>query len=130
MITETVYEAVLTKEIEKRGYFVESQKSISFEYGGKKFEDGFRVDLLIEKSVVVEIKSVENLGPAHKKQLLTYIRLLNLQVGLLINFGASTLKEGLHRIVNLYQPSAAPRPLLRIIDAESCVNQFQIKEAL
>ena len=80
------------------------------------FEGGFRADLLVEDRVIVELKSVEKLAPVHGKQLLTYLRLMNLPVGLLINFGAATLKEGLHRIVNNLSPSASPR--LR-------VNQFQ-----
>jgi GxxExxY protein len=68
-----------------------------------------RLDLLVESRVVVEIKSLEKLLPIHTKQVLTYLRLLQLQVGLLINFGAPTLKEGLHRIVNGLTPSASPR---------------------
>lgn len=77
-----------------------------------RFDEGFRVDLLVERAVVVELKSVEKLAPVHSKQLLTYLKLLDLRVGLLINFGSSTLKEGLHRIVNNYKPSASP--LLRV----------------
>ena len=73
------------------------------------FEEGLRVDLLVNGVVVVELKSVEKLAPVHSKQVLTYLRLLDLRVGLLINFGAPTLKEGLHRIVNRYTPSASPR---------------------
>ena len=67
-------------------------------------EDAFRIDLLVEKCVVVELKSVETLCPVHLKQILTYIRLLDLPVGLLINFGAATMKEGLRRVVNNYRP--------------------------
>lgn len=84
---------------------VERQKPVSFEFDGLQFDDAFRVDLLVERCVVVELKSVEALAPVHSKQVLTYLRLLNLPVGLLINFGAATMKEGLHRIVNNYQPS-------------------------
>ena len=73
------------------------------------FEEGFRTDLLIDSRVVVELKSVEKLAPVHSKQLLTYLRLMHLPVGLLINFGGATLKEGLHRIVNNLSPSASPR---------------------
>jgi iron complex transport system substrate-binding protein len=111
-LLESVYEVVLARELERRGFQVERQKPIRFEYDGMVFEEGFRTDLLIEGRVVVEIKSVENLAPVHSKQLLTYLRLMNLPVGLLINFGAATLKEGLHRIVNKL-PSSASR-----------VNQF------
>jgi len=71
------------------------------------FEEGFRADLLIEGRVIVELKSVEKLIPVHSKQLLTYMRLMNLHVGFLINFGAATLKEGLHRVVNDLPSSAS-----------------------
>jgi GxxExxY protein len=73
------------------------------------FRDAFRIDLLAENRVVVELKSVEKNAPVHGKQLITYLRLLNLPVGLLINFGCSTLKEGLERVVNDLNPSASPR---------------------
>ena len=73
------------------------------------FDEGFRIDLLVDGKVIVEIKSVEKLTPVHSKQLLTYLRLMNLPVGLLINFGASTLKEGLKRIVNNLPPQASPQ---------------------
>jgi GxxExxY protein len=108
-LLESVYESVLSKALEKRGLKVERQKPISFVYDEMSFDDGFRVDLLIADRVVVELKSVEKLAPVHSKQLLTYLRLMNLPVGLLLNFGASTLKEGLHRIVNELPSSASPR---------------------
>ena len=108
-LLESVYESVLSKTLEKRGLKVERQKPISFVYDEMSFDDGFRVDLLIADRVVVELKSVEKLAPVHSKQLLTYLRLMNLPVGLLLNFGASTLKEGLHRIVNELPSSASPR---------------------
>jgi iron complex transport system substrate-binding protein len=104
-LLESVYEAVLAQELGRRGLAVERQKPISFEYDGITFEEGFRVDLLVENKVVVELKSVEKIAPVHPKQLLTYLKLMHLPVGLLINFGAATLKEGLQRIVNNYQPS-------------------------
>ncbi len=108
-LLESVYESVLSKALEKRGLKVERQKPISFVYDEMPFDDGFRVDLLVADRVVVELKSVEKLAPVHSKQLLTYIRLMNLSVGLLLNFGASTLQEGLHRIVNDLSSSASPR---------------------
>jgi GxxExxY protein len=92
-----------------RGLTVERQKPVCFSYDGLVFENAFRVDLLIDERVVVEIKSVERLASVHGKQLLTYLRLMNLPVGLLINFGGITLKEGLRRIVNRLSPSASPR---------------------
>lgn len=108
-LLESVYEAVLARALEKRGFRVERQKVVRLEYDGMVFEEGFRADLLVEGRVVVELKSVEKLAAVHSKQLLTYLRLMNLPVGLLINFGAATLKEGLHRIVNKLPASASPR---------------------
>jgi GxxExxY protein len=108
-LLESVYEAILSKVLTRRGLTVERQKPVCFEYDGISFDDGFRVDLLVEGRVVVELKSVEKVVPVHSKQLLTYLRLMNLPVGLLINFGAATLKEGLHRIVNNLDFSASPR---------------------
>jgi iron complex transport system substrate-binding protein len=115
-LLESVYEVVLARMLERRGFQVERQKSIRFEYDGMVFEDGFRTDLLVDNRVVVELKSVEKLAPVHPKQLLTYIRLMDLPVGLLINFGGETLKEGLRRIVNNLSPSASPH--LRVNQAE------------
>jgi iron complex transport system substrate-binding protein len=114
-LLESVYESVLARDLARRGISVETQKPISFEYEGMQFVDCFRLDILADGRVPIEIKSVEKFAPVHSKQLLTYLRLLQLPVGLLINFGASTLKEGLHRVVNNLDPSASPR--LR-------VNQF------
>ena len=93
----------------RRGLVVERQKAVAFDYDGMHFEEGLRIDLLVNGCVVIELKSVEKLSPVHAKQLLTYLRLMKLPVGLLINFGASTLKEGLQRVVNNLSPSASPR---------------------
>ncbi|HXH38401.1 MAG TPA: GxxExxY protein [Thermoanaerobaculia bacterium] len=108
-LLESVYELVLARALAVRGLPVERQKPICFEYDGIVFEDSFRVDLLVDERVIVEVKSVEKLAPVHGKQVLTYLRLMNLPVGLLINFGGATLKEGLHRIVNHFPSSASPR---------------------
>jgi len=108
-LLESVYEAILARALEQRGFHVERQKVISFIYQGIAFEEGFRVDLVVEDRVLVEVKSVEHLGRQHVKQLLTYLKLTNTSVGLLINFGAPTLREGLRRIVNGFEPSAFPR---------------------
>jgi iron complex transport system substrate-binding protein len=107
-LLESVYEMILAKSLQKRGYKVERQKAITFEYDGILFEEGFRIDLLVEDRVIIELKSVEKLIPVHSKQLLTYMRLMNLPVGFLMNFGAATLKEGLHRVVNSLSASASP----------------------
>ncbi|MHB8089490.1 MAG: GxxExxY protein [Anaerolineaceae bacterium] len=108
-LLESVYETVMVHELTKFGFIVERQKIIPFEYDGLFFDEGLRVDLLVNGFVVVELKSVERMAQVHYKQVLTYIRLLNLQVGLLINFGAPLLKDGLHRVVNQYKPSATSR---------------------
>lgn len=107
-LLESVYEAILARVLEKRGLHVVRHHSVGIEYDGMSFPEGFRVDLLVEHRVVVELKSVEQLAPVHYKQLLTYLRLLRLPVGLLINFGAPTLKEGLHRVVNNLAPNDSP----------------------
>lgn len=108
-LLESVYAAILARELERRGLRIERQKVIRFEYQGMVFEEGFRVDLFVEHRVIVEVKSVERLARQHAKQLLTYLKLTNTPVGLLINFGAPTLREGLRRMVNGFQPSAFPR---------------------
>ena len=99
-LLETVYEVVLAKMLRDLGLEVERQKPVPIQYAGFTFEEGFRADLLIEGIVLVELKSVENLAPVHSKQTLTYMRLLGVPLGLLINFGSATFKEGCKRIVN------------------------------
>ena len=106
---ETVYEAVVARELERRGLRVEQQRAIEFVHDGIAFEQGFRLDLLVEECVVVEVKSLDRLAPVHTKQVLTYLRLTNLSVGLLLNFGAETMKEGMKRIVNDLAAAASPR---------------------
>jgi GxxExxY protein len=108
-LLESVYEAVLSRDLARRGLDVERQKTVAFDYDGMHFEEGLRIDLLVNGCVIIELKSVEKLSPMHGKQLLTYLRLMKLPVGLLINFGAATLKEGLQRVVNNLSRSASPR---------------------
>ena len=96
----------------QRNSIVEDSPCLRFWVGemhvdGLRFDHGLCLDLLVEGHVVVELKSIEKLAAVHFKQVLTYLRLLDLPVGLLINFGAATLKEGLHRIVHKYEPSAS-----------------------
>lgn len=115
-LLETVYEVVLANELRQRGLFVERQVMVPIRYKESVFEEGFRADLIVNDELCIELKSVEILMPVHSKQLLAYLKLMNLEVGLLINFGASTLKEGLHRIVNNYvgsKPNSASSPRLR-----------------
>ena len=108
-LLETVYEMILAGRLEQMGYLVARQRAIDITFDGLHFPAAFRIDLLVDDRLLVEIKSVERLNPAHGKQLLTYLRLTQQPVGLLINFGGETLKEGLKRIVNDYRPSASPR---------------------
>jgi GxxExxY protein len=108
-LLESVYEVVLARALVRRGFEVQRQQAISFEYGDEVFEVGFRADLIVDGLVIVELKSVERLRPMHSKQLLTYLRVTHLNVGLLVNFGAATMKDGLRRIVNRLPASASPR---------------------
>jgi GxxExxY protein len=87
-------------ELRKRGLKVETQQAIPISYEGVKLEVGFRADLVVEDKVIVELKSIESLAPVHKKQLLTYLKLSNKKLGLLINFGAELIKHGIVRVVN------------------------------
>ena len=108
-LLESVYEAVLARMLEERGLRVERQVSVAFDFNGMHFDEELRVDLLVDGCLVIELKSVERLAPVHAKQLLTYLRLLNLPVGLLINFDAATFKEGIRRVVNNHQAFASSR---------------------
>lgn len=99
-LLESVYEAILTHELRKRGLRVEVQKPIPVIYEDIKLEIGFRADLIVEDKVIVEIKSVEGVAPVHKKQLLTYLRLTDKRLGLLINFGENLIKDGITRVAN------------------------------
>lgn len=105
-LLESVYETVLAGRLEAEGFAVERQRPVSFEFEGHQFDNGFRIDLLVDRRLIIEIKSVERLLPIHAKQLLTYLRLTQQPVGLLLNFGGETMKEGIRRLVNAYNPSA------------------------
>lgn len=99
-LLESVYEVVLAHELKKLGLNVSRQQSIPITYEDLKFEEGFRADIIVEDKVIVELKSVEEIAKVHQKQLLTYLRLADKRLGLLINFGAALIKDGLFRIVN------------------------------
>jgi len=99
-LLEIVYEAVLARRLEKRGLVVERQKPVSIEFEGEHFDEGFRADLIVNGLVIIELKSVEKASPVHKKQLLTYLRLTDLKVGYLLNFGDALMKDGIRRIIN------------------------------
>lgn len=108
-LLETVYEVVLAKMLEQHGLRVRRQVPVPINLMGLAFDEGFRADILVEDMLLIELKSVENLAPVHSKQVLTYLRLLNLPLGLLINFGAATFKEGCKRIVKGHQDFASSR---------------------
>jgi len=108
-LLESVYEVILAKMLEQKGLKVERQKPVAIEFNGLRFDEGFRADLLVEGAVLVELKSVEKITAVHGEQVLTYLRLLKLPIGLLVNFGASTFKEGVKRIVNDHQDFSSSR---------------------
>lgn len=98
-LLESVYEVILADRLAGMGLQVERQHPVPIRIGGKIFDEGFRADLIVNGSIIVEIKSVEQLARVHKKQLLTYLRLSDLSLGLLINFGGELLKGNIERIV-------------------------------
>ncbi|MCF6172121.1 MAG: GxxExxY protein [Bacteroidales bacterium] len=97
---ESVYEEILYHELLERGLKVERQKAVPVVWKEMKMELGFRADLIVENKVIIELKSIEAIAPVHKKQLLTYLKLTNLKLGLLINFNENLIKNGITRIVN------------------------------
>ncbi len=107
---ESVYEKCLRHELVKRGLRVESQVWVPVIYDGVKIEGGYKIDLLVESDVVVELKVVEQILEVHKAQLLSYLKLSDKRVGLLINFNVVHLRDGIRRLVNHYCPSASLAP--------------------
>ena len=99
-LMESVYETLLANELMRREIRVDRQKPIDIEYNGAVFRGAFVADLLIENRLLVELKSIERFGPIHVKQVLTYLRLMHLPLGLLLNFGAATFREGVRRVAN------------------------------
>jgi len=99
-LLESVYETVLAYELKKRGLKVKRQVPVAIVFDGIKFDEGFRADLIVEEKIIVELKSVEKVMPVHKKQLLTYLRLADKRLGLLINFGSELIRDGISRVVN------------------------------
>ena len=106
-LLESVYETILAGQLARMGYRIARQHPIDIEFDGLRFEAAFRIDILVEGRLLIEIKSVDQLHASHAKQLLTYLRLTKQPVGLLINFGGATLKEGFRRLVNDYTPAPA-----------------------
>jgi len=99
-LLEYVYEVILAHELQKCGLAVERQVAIPIEYRGITFTEGFKADIVVENKVIIELKSVETLNNAHKKQLLTYLRLAGCKLGYLLNFGEALMKDGISRIIN------------------------------
>ena len=99
-LLESVYETILAYELKKRGLNVVRQVPVPVVYDDLEFEEGFRADLIVEERVIIELKSVEHIQPVHRKQLLTYLRLTDRRLGLLVNFGEALIKDGISRIAN------------------------------
>ena len=118
-LLESVYETLLAADLSRRGLIVDRQKPIDFEFEGMCFRDSFRVDLMVEGRLIIEIKSVEQLAPVHSRQLLTYLRLAKQPLGLLMNFGGETFRGGVKRVANNHVNFAPSR---------LCVNQIPPSE--
>ncbi len=99
-LLESVYEAVLAHELSERGLRVERQVPVAFEWRGMRFNEGFRADIIVDGCVLLELKSVERLHNAHRKQVLTYLRLTGMKLGYLINFGEALIRNGITRTVH------------------------------
>jgi len=99
-LLEAVYEVVLARELERRGLRVERQAAVPIVYGGMRFEEAFRADLIVEGKVILELKSVEQHSKVHAKQVFTYLKLKGLKLGFVLNFGANLMKDGIERVVN------------------------------
>lgn len=97
---ESVYEALMEHELKKLGLRVERQVMVPLEYEGLRFDEAFRADMIVDERIIVELKSVVEVHPIYKKQLLTYLKLTGLSLGLLINFGADRIKDGVFRVAN------------------------------
>ena len=99
-LLESVYEAILAHQLRQRNFDIKRQVAIPIEYRGLRFDEGFRADLIVDNKVIIELKCVEKLNNAHRKQLLTYLRLTEMHLGYLLNFSESLMKYGIHRTVN------------------------------
>jgi GxxExxY protein len=99
-LLESVYEVLLAHRLRQAGLQVQRQVRIPIEFDGIQFDEGFRADIIVNGKVILELKSVESIHPAHKKQVLTYLKLTGLKLGYLLNFGAPVMKDGIYRIIN------------------------------
>jgi|TARA_R110000868_G_scaffold300205_1_gene560613 GxxExxY protein len=101
-LLESVYEILLSESLKEKGLSVERQKIIPITFKGRVLEEAFRADLVVENQILIELKSTERYAPVHAKQVITYLRLMDLPLGFLMNFGAATFKDGLKRLANNY----------------------------
>lgn len=101
---ESVYESVLAGRLRRRGLKVDRQLQVKAVFDGEVYDPAFKIDLLVDDRLVIEVKAVESFNQTHAKQLLTYLRLLKQPVGLLLNFSGATMKDGIRRVVNDYRP--------------------------
>jgi len=99
-LLETVYEAILARRLSRKGLHVSRQVPIPIEFEGERFAEGFRADLIVDRKVLLEIKSVEHVNNSHKKQVLTYLKLTRLKLGYILNFGDGLMKNGIIRTIN------------------------------
>jgi GxxExxY protein len=106
-LLESVYETILANELKVRGLHVQRQVTVPIVWEEQKFDEGFRADIIVEDKVIVELKSVEKIASVHSKQLLTYLRLTDRRLGLLVNFGETLIKDGIKRVVNGLQDDDA-----------------------
>lgn len=111
-LLESVYEVILARKLADAGLLVERQVPVRIEFEELIFNEGFKADVVIDKKVILELKSLERLQPVHAKQLVTYLRLTNMRLGLLINFGEAFLKDGFRRVVNGLNEPEQPAPRL------------------
>ena len=112
-LLESAYEKALAHELSLRGLEVQTQVEVPVLYKGHNLGIGFRLDMLVENTIVVELKSIEKIQPVHLAQLLTYLKLRDLELGLLLNFNLTTMREGIKRVVNNFHNSAPSAPLRR-----------------
>ena len=99
-LLESVYQTILAHELRKRGMDVRKEEPIPLVWDNIRFDMGFRADLIVNDTILIELKSIEQVAPVHKKQVLTYLKITGKKLGLLINFGDETLKDGISRIIN------------------------------
>ena len=101
-LLEAAYESCLAFELAERGHSVKRQKAVPVTYKSVQVDAGFRIDLLVDEKIIIELKAVESISSVHRAQLMTYLKLTGLRVGLLMNFNVNVLRQGLHRVVNQF----------------------------